>query len=57
LSTLRFEVLDLVRFVQNYVIPSFPLKRFLILYHEFITGDAHIAEIQIRPSLFTLNKI
>ena len=51
LSSLRFKILDLMCFIQNNVIPSFSLKRFLILYDKFVTRNTNITEIQIRPPL------
>jgi hypothetical protein len=57
-KTLTFEIFDLVRLIQNEVVPSFPPKYFLILYHQFIRSYANIKKVDFRPPrsfLFSLS--
>lgn len=51
LPTLRLEVLDIMRLVENKVLPLLSPKRGMILNNEFITSDAHMKGIGLAPSL------
>ena len=51
LPTLRFEILDVLRFVENEILPFLSTERFGVLQHEFVRGDADVKGVDLRPAL------
>ncbi len=53
LPSLRFEVFDVLRFVEYHVLPSFVLKDAYVLCHQLVRRDAHMERVWPGPALYT----
>ena len=50
LPSLRFEVLDVLRFIENKVPPTLAPESLMILDDQLVRRNAHMESIRLRPS-------